>query len=93
MKSQENGQTFQLVNFKKVTACLCALCLMLLAVPQTCLAYVGPGSGITALGAILAVIGTVLVVILGFILWPIRYLIRMIKKKRAEKNPKAPSDK
>jgi len=55
-----------------------------LCLPQLCFAYVGPGSGITAIGAVLAVIGTVIVVLFGFLLWPIRFFIRWIKKKRTK---------
>lgn len=52
--------------------------------PGICLAYVGPGTGITMLWALLAVLGGVLFMIFGLVFWPVRMLIRAIKKKKSE---------
>ena len=49
-----------------------------------CLAYVGPGSGITMLWALLAVLGGILFMVLGLVLWPLRILIRAIKRKKSK---------
>jgi hypothetical protein len=61
----------------------------------TCLSYVGPGSGITMLWALLAVLGGVLFMVFGLLFWPLRVLLRAIKKKKAngasENSPNAES--
>ncbi|MDD5173960.1 MAG: hypothetical protein PHV48_03955 [Candidatus Omnitrophica bacterium] len=44
------------------------------------LAYIGPGVGISAIGAFCAVITGSIVLILGFIWYPIRRLMRKRKK-------------
>ncbi len=39
-------------------------------------AYVGPGAGLTAIGAVLAVVAVVFLAIVGFIWYPLRRLMR-----------------
>ena len=50
----------------------------------TCLAYVGPGSGITMFWALLAVLGGILFMIVGLVLWPIKLLLRFFIKNKAK---------
>ena len=52
--------------------------------PGTCLAYIGPGSGITMVWALLAVIGAILFTVVGLLLWPIRLLLRYIKRNKSK---------
>jgi hypothetical protein len=40
-------------------------------------AYVGPGSGVTVIGAALALIGGVILAIVGFVWYPIKRLLRL----------------
>jgi membrane protein implicated in regulation of membrane protease activity len=47
-------------------------------------AYVGPGAGITAIGALWAVIATVFITLGGLLIWPIRSFLR--RKKRKSEN-------
>ncbi len=56
----------------------------LFSLPGICLAYVGPGTGITVLWALLAVLGGVLLMVFGLIFWPVRMLIRTIKKNKSK---------
>jgi hypothetical protein len=58
--------------------------------PEAGLAYVGPGSGLTMLGALAAVIGAVLFTIFGIVLWPLRYLRRKLKANKAESDSNDP---
>lgn len=53
--------------------------------PITYMAYVGPGSGVTMLWALLAVLGGILFMVVGLLLWPVRVLLRLIKKNKAKK--------
>lgn len=59
---------------------------VLAAVPLLAHAYVGPGAGLGMIGSLLAVVGAMLLSILGLILWP----LRMLKQRRRAK--RSPSD-
>ena len=52
--------------------------LSMLLLPLAANAYVGPGSGITAIGSVLALIAALVVGILGFVWYP----IKRFRKKR-----------
>jgi hypothetical protein len=54
---------------------------LLAMVPLAAQAYVGPGAGIGMIGSLLAVLGAILLAIVGLILWP----LRMIRKRRQGK--------
>ena len=47
---------------------------------QQAMAYVGPGVGLSAIGAFLAVVTGAIVAIFGFVWYPIRWLIWKWKK-------------
>ena len=59
-----------------------ALAALLFAVPQTAEAYIGPGAGISAIGTVIALIGAILLAIVGFVWYPIKRL--RAKKKKVE---------
>jgi hypothetical protein len=44
------------------------------------IAYVGPGAGLSAIGAFLAVLAGIVVAIVGFLWYPIKRLIRSLKR-------------
>ena len=50
--------------------------------PATVLAYIGPGAGIAVLGSIVAVFTATLSALVALSTWPIRHLIRAIKRGR-----------
>ena len=52
------------------------LVLAVLTLPTIAFAYVGPGAGLSAIGTVLALIGAVLLGIVGFIWYPIKRLLR-----------------
>ncbi len=58
-----------------------ALILSVLVLPDLAGAYVGPGTGLSAIGAFFALIFAVIVSILGFFWYPVK---RLLKKKRQE---------
>jgi membrane protein implicated in regulation of membrane protease activity len=62
---------------------LLALAILIFAAiePTKVEAYVGPGAGITAIGALWAVIATVFITLGGLLIWPIRSFLRRKKKK------------
>jgi uncharacterized membrane protein len=49
--------------------------------PEPAFAYVGPGAGITMLGALWAVIAAILFALVGLLWWPVRAMRR--RRKRA----------
>jgi Flp pilus assembly protein TadB len=55
---------------------------LLVIVPFTAQAYVGPGAGVGMIGSLLAVLGAFLLSIVGLILWP----LRMLRKRRQAKH-------
>ena len=48
-------------------------------------AYIGPGAGLGAVGSLLALVGAVLLMIVGFIWYPLKRLLRRGKADRAQK--------
>jgi len=51
------------------------------------IAYVGPGAGLSAIGAFLAMVAGVFVAIAGFVWYPIKRLIRRIKGSPPSERP------
>ncbi len=58
--------------------------LLLLAVSPGALAYIGPGAGISVLGSLLGILGTIVVAIGAIIFWPIRKLMKRKKQAKVE---------
>ena len=51
--------------------------------PDAAQAYIGPGAGLSALGSLLALLGAVLLTLVGFIWYPVKRTIRRWKAGRA----------
>jgi hypothetical protein len=66
-------------------------CGLVLLVPASGLAYVGPGAGITLLGALWAVIVAIAFMVGGLVVWPFRALMR--RKKKEKNSPQGESEK
>lgn len=47
-----------------------------LLLPATAFAYIGPGAGLSAIGTLLAVIGAFVLLIVGFVWYPVKRLLR-----------------
>ena len=54
---------------------------LLCLAPSSAMAYVGPGSGVTVIGAALALIGGVFLAVVGFIWYPVKRLLRRFKQR------------
>lgn len=52
---------------------------------QPALAYVGPGSGLGAVGVVLGLIGTIVLTLLSFVWYPVKRLSRKIRRKTARR--------
>ena len=53
--------------------------------PQPAVAYVGPGTGMSAVGVFLAVVMGVIVALFGFIWYPFKRFLRMCRNHAASK--------
>ncbi len=60
---------------------------MLLTSPESAAAYVGPGAGLTVIGAALAFIASIVLGIVGFIWYPMKRLLRARAKKDRRVQP------
>jgi hypothetical protein len=64
--------------------------LSLIATPA--FAYIGPGAGITVLGALWGVIVAVVLALAAIVLWPLRALFRRRRRARRPADASAPVD-
>ena len=55
--------------------------------PAAAEAYIGPGAGLSAIGSLLALIGAVLLAIVGFVWYPVRRLLRRGKTGKGSAPP------
>ena len=62
--------------------------------PDAAFAYIGPGAGLSAIGTLVALVGAVLLAIVGFVWYPIKRMLKGRKKTGADNTPEAaPGDK
>jgi len=62
--------------------------------PSVALAYVGPGAGLSAIGTVIAVLGAILLAIVGFLWYPIKRLFKQrLKGKEREARKDTGEDK
>jgi uncharacterized membrane protein len=53
------------------------------------MAYVGPGGGLSAIGAFLAVVAAAIVAVFGFVWYPVKRLLRKRKKPSPSEKDRA----
>lgn len=53
---------------------------ILFFVSSTAEAYIGPGAGLSALGSVIALIGGILLLIIGFLWYPLKRFFKKSKK-------------
>ena len=56
----------------------------ILLLPATASAYVGPGAGLSAIGSMIALIGAIVLAIVGFVWYPVKRLIRSLRSGRKD---------
>ncbi|MCX4187709.1 hypothetical protein [Methylophaga sp. OBS4] len=57
------------------------------AIPvQSAYAYIGPGGGLTAIGAILALIAVIVVTFFGFLWYPIKRFRKKLRERKNQQN-------
>ena len=57
---------------------------LFVTIPFDAAAYVGPGTGISLIGAIIAVLAALFFTVGGILLWPFRALRRWMKKRKGQ---------
>ncbi len=57
--------------------------ILIIYLPQSALAYLGPGAGLSAIGSFLALLAGIIIAILGFLWYPIK---RLFGKKTSQKS-------
>ena len=68
----------------RIATLVCVLALAV-AAPDPALAYIGPGAGITMLGALWGVLAAIVLALAAVLAWPIRAAVRSRRRKaRAE---------
>ncbi len=60
-----------------------AAVLLVVVLPGTAQAYIGPGAGFAVMGSFLAMFAAILSALLALFTWPLRYLIRAVKHRHA----------
>ncbi len=75
-------------SLREITAALLGGVAAVLVMTTAAQAYVGPGSGLAALGTLAALVGTVVMAIFGFVWFPIKRLLkRRAKGDASSENP------
>lgn len=59
-----------------------AIALLLLIIPDPAWAYIGPGSGLSAIGAAFALVASVAVALVGFVWYPLKRVWRKLTASR-----------
>ena len=54
--------------------------------PQIAMAYIGPGVGLSAIGTVIALLGAIVLGIVGFVWYPVKRLLKARKKQAAVKS-------
>jgi hypothetical protein len=61
---------------------LTALAALVAGAPGTALAYIGPGAGLGAIGTLVALVGALVLAVVGFLWYPVRRILRARKAAR-----------
>ena len=74
------------------THILAAAAVVAAVLASPAMAYIGPGAGVGAFGTLIALIGSAVLLIVGFVWYPIRRVLRR-RRRRAQSNaPTTPEE-
>jgi len=68
-----------------------AFCLLGL-MPDLAAAYLGPGAGLSAIGSVLSFLGVIVLLVAGFLWYPVKRLWRALRRRRADPDAMAGVD-
>jgi hypothetical protein len=60
---------------------------ILLLLPLDAYSYIGPGTGLTALGALLSVVGMIFFTLVGLVWYPLKRLIKFLRPRARSGKP------
>lgn len=66
---------------------ICAVASVLLLVPLDAYSYIGPGTGLTALGALLSVVGVIFFAAVGIVWYPLKRLVKFLRPRARSGKP------
>jgi hypothetical protein len=69
------------MNARRLLKCIALFLLLVCCFPCPAMAYVGPGTGMTAVGVFLAVVMGVVVAVFGFLWYPVKRLLRTCRRQ------------
>jgi hypothetical protein len=58
---------------------------LLLTLPKSAEAYIGPGAGIGTIGTAIAFLGALILLVVGFVWYPVKRLLRRLKAGKNQK--------
>lgn len=70
------------MNRPRLFLCAILVLFVVFCSPQPALAYIGPGTGLSAVGVFLAVVMGFVIVVFGFVWYPVKRLWRACNKHR-----------
>jgi hypothetical protein len=73
------------MSTQRLLKCVVLFLLLICCFPRPAMAYVGPGTGMSAVGVFLAVVMGVVVAIFGFLWYPCKRLLRTCRRQMAAK--------
>jgi hypothetical protein len=71
------------MNARRLLKCAVLVLLMVGCFPALALGYVGPGTGMSAVGVFLAVVMGIVVALFGFLWYPFKRMVRTFRKRIA----------
>jgi hypothetical protein len=60
--------------------------------PGAALAYIGPGAGLTAIGTVVAFLGVMVLLVVGFVWYPVKRLMGALRRRGAPGQPETADD-
>ena len=70
---------------KKFYTFVVSFIILIPCLPKLALAYIGPGTGLSAIGAFLALLVAIIATILGFLWYPIKRLLGIKKRQEPDR--------
>ena len=71
--------------------CVLTLAAISVILPDPALAYIGPGAGLGAIGTLVALIGALLLAVVGFVWYPLKRLMRRRSAQGPDNDPSTDS--